>query len=246
MSKIQKLRKEAIKFQNLAEHSKIFSRTVRSQEQLQNDLLAVIEEQKKLTDEINKKSVLLDEERKEIALIRESLINSESALSKREADFLFLKTSTEEAIQQKIREATDIESNSRSNVSKLAQELINLEKAISVTKDDLNAIEGQFQANKSTYEAELSRLTEKISNSLAKITSLDQKKSILVKELEHLNIKIKEADDRFASSFDKEATFLYNLNDKDKELKKKEKSLAVYSARLKALYKREFNKEIKI
>lgn len=246
MSQIQKLRQKAVKFQNLEEHSRQISRTIKSEVQLQNDYLEKINSLDTLLNEVKGKVALLDKEKEQLTIREKELVSQTEALTEKESLFLVSKEIFEKYKEDELRTIEQRHGESKRLLQNATLEAENIDKATKTQKEELNALERQFDANKALYRAELDALVGKISDAVSKISTLGQKETLLTKELEHLNQKIKESDDIFAATFDKEATFLYNLEQKDKEIKGKEKSMLVHAARLKALYKRDFDKEIKI
>lgn len=232
MSKVQKLRNEIVKFQNLAEHSKNFSRTVRTQEQLQNDYLAVIEEQKKLTDDIQKKSVLLDEERKEVALIKEGLIKSESAILQKEADFLSLQNSIEDAIKVKIKEAQDLKNEARIFIDKSSQELKKIKKDTFIAQEDLNAAMGRLEAYKANIKAEIDLVNGLRDKAQEDTTKYQTIADAARKELYTLEEEIKKKVEENKAEGKKIGEAINGLMERERQIEKRERNFLILKLRL--------------
>ena len=232
MSRIQEQRNQIVKFQNLAEHTKNFSRTVRTQEQLQNDYLAVIEEQKKLTDEIQKKSVLLEEERKELALIREGLVKRELDISEREQDFVFTKKLIDSSLAQKIREVTDIETEAKSKVSKASKELKDIQKATIVANDDLNAAMGRLEAFKANIRTEIDSLNALRSKAQEDTTKYQTISDAAKKELYILEEEIKKKVEENKVEGKKIGEAINGLMERERHIEKRERNFLILKLRL--------------
>lgn len=232
MSKIQKLRDGLIKFQNLEEHARQISRSMRSEEQLQNDYLELIAAQERKLNDLDKEFVLIDKERKDLALSREKLVNRESAISVKEADFLLVKTATELELARKERESIDLASNAKSEASKYAAILQETKKAILVAQDELNSMQSRLEASKAIMEQELAQLKSLV---ILEKKDYETYKSITnsaKKELKRIEDEITVKQEENIKEGEKAAQVINSLLEREQKITKRENNFLILKLRL--------------
>jgi chromosome segregation ATPase len=245
MSKIQELRNKAVRFQNLEEHSKHISRTIRSEAQLQNDYLLILDEQRLKTEELDKKLEDVEKRAEELNTKEIELnVQKQSLLQEQEA-FAVLREDFETAKEKEMAEIYQLKDDAKNELVKSTLLAGSINNDTVVAKEELNSILGIIEANKTTLAEQ----------SAAASSELDEKGKILSviiddiskasKFLESIETSIRAQQELFDSIYKSETTFLNSINERKADVEHREKNVKIHEARISALYKKHFNKEIK-
>ena len=232
MSKIQKLRDKAIKFQNLEEQTRQVSRTLKSKAQLANDYLAVIGKIELDHKRILGGQQLLDKEAKRLNDIKVSLDLMKISLLRKEEDFAVLAAQWEEEKKKElkaIREYETLAKNKLVEASALEQKVKN---DTDIALGELKSLESRLEANKEVFNSTDAYLRTQIDARNAELTKVEQRILEQTKILEMIEAELERTILANKSEEQRIKDVLNSLEERTTSLTKKENNLLILKGRL--------------
>lgn len=232
MNKIQNYRKQAIKFQNLKEHTSTLQKELGTKLQLHNDYLEKTGSVLDTVERVESKEILLDKEINRIRDKERELQNKESLLVSREEEFHKYEDSVLKRLEAQISRIEGEKSSLKNEAVEYAKIEEKLQEAIKYHIDELKRLEGQFQASESMYRSQISNYKGLTHAHEKKLSELSDAKISLQREVDALNTAIKEKREENKEEAVKIANAYNGLYLKEDQLNKKERNLLILKLRL--------------
>jgi len=247
MSKVQKLRKENVKFQNLAEHVTLAELDFKSKTVAErNRVLAKERELIEKESELAKKQALLDEETQRTEQRCVSLYLKEKELEDRTKALNLEKLDFARYVIEEKKEIVRLTDEANEELTALGEMLSLAERDLTANIDrahsSYEALDAVISTNIEEQEEfkSMTELEAERYRALCEMSTQEENKYLeLVK-------RVTDEEKKFNNVYGSSEKLITNLELQRKEADKRDRDLRIHAARLRALYKKHFNKDIRI